>query len=98
MFAYRKMPFGLVNVSTTFQHTMDIAFHRLIRESIVAYLDDVTVFSRKWSDHIRHLKKIFERCQKYEISLNPKKSVFTMFEGNLHGHIISRSKIKVDPD
>eukprot|EP00253_Pinus_taeda_P021619 PITA_21619 len=89
---------NFVHVRATFQHAMDIAFCRLIRQSVVVYLDDVTVFSRKWSNHIHHLKKIFEHCQKYGISLNPKKSIFIVSEGNLLRHIIARSGIKVDPD
>jgi len=47
-FSYRRMPFGLVNAGTTFQHTMEITFRGLIRQSMVVYLDDVIVFSRKW--------------------------------------------------
>jgi len=57
MFAYRQMSFGLVNASTTFQCTMDVAFRGLIRQCVVVYLDDVIVFSRKHENHIRHLKK-----------------------------------------
>jgi hypothetical protein len=45
-YAYRKMPFGLINVGATFQREMDIAFRGLINQSVVVYLDDVTVFSR----------------------------------------------------
>eukprot|EP00253_Pinus_taeda_P028901 PITA_28901 len=92
------MLFGLVNISATFQRAMGITFHRLIRQIMVVYLDDVTVFSRRREDHVHHLKKIFERCQRYEISLNPKKSVFTVLEGNLLGHIVAKSGIKVDLD
>jgi len=98
MFDYRRMPFGLVNAGATFQRAMDIAFHGLIKQSIVVYLNDVTMFSRRCEDHICHLKKNFERCQKYGISLNPKKRVFKVSEGNLLGHIFAKSGIKVDLD
>ena len=43
-FAYRKLPFGLKNAGATFQRAMEIAFRGLINQSIVVYLDDVTVF------------------------------------------------------
>ena len=46
-FAYRRMPFGLINDGATFQRAMDIAFHGLIGWSIVVYLDDVTIFSKE---------------------------------------------------
>ena len=46
-FAYRRMPFGLINAGATFQRAMDIAFRGLIGRSVVVYLDNVTIFSKK---------------------------------------------------
>ena len=43
-YAYRKMPFGLINAGATFQRAMDIAFKGLVKKSVVIYLDDITVF------------------------------------------------------
>ena len=77
---------------------MEIVFHCLIGQSVVVYLNDVIVFSTQWSNHLCHLKKNFDRCWKYEISLNPKKRIFAMSEFNLLGHIISKSGIKVYPE
>jgi len=64
----------------------------------MVYLDDVTIFSKKISDHFHHLMHIFERYQRYGIYLNPKKSIFRVSEGNLLGHIIAKRGIKVDPE
>ena len=62
-FTYRRMPFGLINVGETFQRAMDIAFHGLmIGHSVVVYLDDITIFSKKRGGHTFHLRHIFERC------------------------------------
>ena len=41
---------------------MDITFRGLLKKSVVAYLDDVTVYSKIQEEHIPHLKAIFERC------------------------------------
>jgi hypothetical protein len=41
---------------------------------------------------------VFERCRKYGISLNPKKSIFGVLEGKLLGHIVSKDGVKVDPE
>lgn len=59
-YAYQKMPFGLINVGTNFQQTMDIAFNGLINRSVVVYLDDITAFSKKRANHLHDLKQIFE--------------------------------------
>jgi hypothetical protein len=64
----------------------------------VVYLDDVTVYSKKISDHSHHLKHIFERCKKYNISLNPKKNIFVVSEGKLLGNVISKYGVSVDPE
>ena len=63
---------------------------------MVLYLNDVTVFSNKSFDHLRHLTQIFERCRKYRISLNPKKNIFAVSKGNLLDHVKAKSWIKVD--
>ena len=44
-----------------------------------------------------HLRKFFEKCRKYGLSLNPKKTLFGLQEGKLLGHIISEEGIRIDP-
>ena len=95
-FAYRRMPFGLINAGATFQRATDIAFCSMIGHSVVVYLDDVKIFSKKRQGHAFHFKRIFERCRKYGISLNPKKCVFAFTKGKLLGHVISKKGIFID--
>jgi hypothetical protein len=95
-YAYRRMSFGPMKAGATFQRVMDITFKKLIGQSVVVYLDDVTVYSKKREEHPKHLKQIFERCKKYGISLNPKKTMFVVSEGILLGHVIYKGRISVD--
>ena len=97
-YAYQKMPIGLINTGATFQRAMDITFKGLVNKSVVIYLDDITVYSKKRNNHLRDLKKNFQHCLRYGISLNPKKSFFTLSEGKLLGFIVSKSRIHIDPD
>ena len=46
-YAYQNMPFGLINNGATFQRAMDIAFKGLVNKSVVIYVDDITVYSKK---------------------------------------------------
>ena len=94
---YVKMPFGLMNAGATFQRAMDIAFLEEIGHFIVIYLDDITFYSKTDEEHLEHLRKVFEKCRRYGLSLNPKKTVFGLQEGKLLGHIISEKGIKIDP-
>jgi hypothetical protein len=98
MYDYRKIPFGLINAAAMFQMEMDITFKGLISQSVVVYLDDVIVYSKKREDRLKHLKHIFEQCRKYGIYLNPKKTIFSILEGILLGHVISKDRIGMDPE
>ena len=64
---------------------------------MVIYLDDITVYSKNYQDHLEHLKKVFQKCRKFGISLNPKKSNFAMKEGKILGHVIFEEGIRIDP-
>jgi hypothetical protein len=83
---------------------MDFAFHELMGKIIKIYQDDLTVFSKERSDHISHLRQVFESCRKYGISLNPAKSILGVDEGKLLGHIIAKDniiakdRVKMDPE
>ena len=92
------MPFVLINAGATFQRAMDIAFRGLINHSVVVYLDDVTVYSKHRPGHINHLRKVFERCRKFGISSNPKKTIFAVSKGILLGCMVSKHGIMIDPE
>ncbi len=86
---YSKMPFRLMNVGATFQGVMDIAFVGEKDMFVLIYHYEITVFSSSHKDHLQHLKKVFLKCRRFGISVNPKKSQFSLEEGKLLGYIIS---------
>ena len=94
---YLKMPFGLMNTGATFQRAMDIAFAKEIHDFLVVYQDDITVFSKFDNEHLDHLRRVFTKCRKFGIYLNPKKTLFGLKEGKLLGQIISKDGIRIDP-
>jgi ribonuclease HI len=97
-FMYAKMPFGLMNAGATFQRAMDIAFIGEKDKFVVIYLDGITVFSKTNIEHHSHLNKVFLKCRRFGLSLNPKKSLFAMQEGKLLGHIVSAEGVRIDPN
>jgi len=96
MFAYRRMPFGLENVRSTFQWAMLFSFHEL-RHIFESYLDDLASQSCKRSDHPSHLWLIFEWCHYYQIHLNFKKCSFWVTSGHILGFTVLKTWIMVDP-
>eukprot|EP00253_Pinus_taeda_P027756 PITA_27756 len=94
-FKYVKMPFGLKNAGTTFQRAMDIAFAKEIHDFLVVYLDGLTPFSKSDLQHLKHLRKIFITCRKYNISLNQKKSLFAWMKAE---HTIAAILLQKDDE
>jgi hypothetical protein len=96
-FMYAKSPFGLMNAGETFQRAMDNAFIGVKETFVVIYLDDIIVLSRYEKEHCHHLKKVFLKCIRFGLSLNPKKYLFSMKEGKLLGNIVSIDGVRIDP-
>jgi hypothetical protein len=75
---------------------MDHDFEGLIGKFMVDYQDKLTVHSKTMSDHIHHLRKVFDRCRLYGVSLNPKKCLFIVTQGKLLGHIMCKEGIYIN--
>ena len=94
---YSRMPFGLSNAGATFQRAMDMAFVVQVNKFVVIYLDDINIFSKSGQENLKNLMNIFDRCRKFGISLNQKKSLFFVKEAKLLGHIIAKEGVVIDP-
>jgi hypothetical protein len=95
-FMYVKIPFGLMNAGETFQRAMNIAFIGEKDKFVVIYLDDITIFSRSDKEYHYHLRKVFLKCRRFGLTLNPQKYLFSMKEGKFLGHIVSTEIFKVN--
>ncbi|XP_070036982.1 uncharacterized protein [Nicotiana tomentosiformis] len=64
---------------------------------IEVYVDDVIIKSRTQEDHVRDLRKFFERLRMYDLKLNAAKCAFGVPSGKLMGFIVSWRGIELDP-
>lgn len=87
-----------MNIRDTFQRVMDITFAGEKYFFIVIYLDDMSSFSQSNDQHIKHLELIFQKFQRYGLSLNRKKSFFAMTKGKFLGNIMSHHGVRIDPE
>ena len=59
-YEFTRMPFGLCNTPTTFQHLMQNMLGELNLTYCVIYLDGVIVFGRTEDEHLEHLRIVLE--------------------------------------
>lgn len=52
------MPFGLVNAGATFQRVMDKILAPWIGRCVVVYLDDILIYSKSWTTHLKDVQAI----------------------------------------
>ena len=58
------MPFGLTNAPDTFVRTMNNLFSDLFDRGVVAFMDDVLIYSSTIEEHELLLKAVFSRLMK----------------------------------
>ncbi|CAL5431972.1 unnamed protein product [Camellia sinensis] len=97
-FFYTVMPFGLKNAGATYQRAMTAIFHDMIHHEVEDYVDDLVVKSKKEEDHLRDLEKVFKRCQKFKMRMNPLKCAFGVTAEKFLGFLVHRYGIEADED
>ena len=61
------MPFGLTNALAIFQHMMNDIFWEYLNQFMVAYLDDILIYSPDLDTHEEHIRLVC--CQDFEICI-----------------------------
>ncbi|GJZ06963.1 reverse transcriptase domain-containing protein [Tanacetum coccineum] len=90
-FPYKRMPFGLCNVPTTFQRCMTAIFYDMVEDFMVVFMDDFLVFNNSFNCCLSNLDKMLARCEEINLVLNWEKCHFLVKEGIVLGHKISKA-------
>ncbi|GBN69688.1 Retrovirus-related Pol polyprotein from transposon 297 [Araneus ventricosus] len=98
LWQFKVMPFGLCNAPVTFERLMETVLRGLTSEASLVYLDDIIIVGRTFQEHLDNIRKVFQRLQKANLKLSPKKCRFFRKEVSYLGHIISADGVKTDPE
>jgi len=92
-YAYKVIPFGLVNARATFQTMMNKILTEFLDHGVVVYLDDILIYSENMDDHIKLVQKVLNRLEQHDLAVSLKESVFNQEEVEFLGYIVKTSGV-----
>ena len=92
LFQYKVMPFGMKNSPATFQRMINKVTSGL--DGCEAYVDDVILCSDTWEEHIKLMRKFFERLSEAMLTINLNKTEFGLAQVTYLGHTVGQGQIK----
>ena len=76
---------------------MDNVLSGLYWEVCLHYLDDSTVFSKDWKEHLQRLRMVFSRLRNANSRLGHKKCTLAKISVTFLGHLVSEDGLQPDP-
>ncbi|KAL0882139.1 hypothetical protein ABMA27_000699 [Loxostege sticticalis] len=97
-YEFLRMPFGLKNAPSTFQRLMNNILRDLLYDTCIVYLDDILIYSVSLQDHIKKLKRVFDRLREHNFKVQLDKSEFLRKEVIYLGHTLTQEGLKPNED
>ena len=67
LYQYKVMPFGMRNSPATFQRLINSIIADI--EGCEGYIDDVIIYSATWKEHIKIMRKFFQRLSEAKLTI-----------------------------
>ncbi|KAJ2941462.1 hypothetical protein O0L34_g3683 [Tuta absoluta] len=98
IYRFKRMPFGLRNAPATFQRLIDRFRLKLEHIKILAYLDDIIIFSETFDKHLTDLRDVLQKMREFNLTVNEQKCRFCRSSIKYLGHIITPEGLQTDPE
>ena len=74
---------------------MTAIFHDMMDRELEDYVDHTVLKSRRREDHVKVLRKVFERCRLFKLRMNPLKCAFKVSIGKFLGFLVCSRGIDI---
>jgi hypothetical protein len=71
-------------------------FRRYLDDFVIAYLDDILIYSKTKEEHIKYVTAVLKVLEKADVRINNAKNVFHVQKMNFLGYIFTTNGIKID--
>ena len=80
----------------SYQMIMQDVLRNLLWKCVLAYIDDVLVYSVNFQTHLQDLRGVFQRIRVAKLRIHFKKGQFAASQVRYVGHILARDGVKTD--
>jgi hypothetical protein len=91
------MSFELTNVSTTCQEMINDALRQHLNRFVIAYLNDIMIYSKILKEHVSHIFKVLECLDIRNLHLKPKKCEFHREKIDFLEFVVERHEVRMNP-
>jgi len=98
LFEFQVMPFGLTNAPSTFQDMMNRIFSDMLDVGVLAYIDDILVYTNTEKQHNDTAKEVLKRLQTNCLTISLEKYIWKAWEVEFLGYIIGQEGIKMSTE
>lgn len=98
LWQYKRVPFGLKNAPSFFQAAIDAILGSMRWDFVLAYIDDVIIYSNTFEDHLRHLDAVLMAVKDVGMTLDERKCFFAYESLSLLGHRVNRLGLMTQPE
>ena len=97
-YEWTVMPFGLTNAPAVFMQLMHQVMAPFLDAFVVVFVDDILVYSKTEEEHAEHLRQVLETLRRHRLFAKFSKCDFWLREVRFLGHVVSATRVKVDPE
>ena len=91
------MQFRFINIPATFQKRINSVLKEHLDEFIIAYLDNIIIYSNSKEEHFQYIKQVLQRLADKKMPIAIKKYKFHTIKTKFYKFIIKLGKLSINP-
>ena len=91
------IPFRLTNIPASFQALVNDILRSYLDIFVLAYLDDILIYSKTYKEHVQHITLVLEALRDSGIRIQGEKCAFHKQEVEFLEFILTTDGVKMDP-
>ncbi|XP_051727379.1 differentially expressed in FDCP 8 homolog isoform X1 [Ctenopharyngodon idella] len=95
-YEYQVMPYGLANAPAVFQSFINKIFKDILNKYVVAYIDDILIYSKSEEEHKGHVRTVLTRLLENQLYVKAEKCEFHVQRTSFLGYNVSHQGVEMD--